>query len=187
MADTRAAAVLLLKDAAGQVSRAAGLAPPTHKRVVELERECYNAVIEGCVAETPTVERRWECEEFHERYCDRVGVLVLYMKPSAQPTRDHGASAAVLGWLEQRVAARDLARMTEAELCPAALAPARERANARAQPQPQPRGSDLYQCRRCKKRNVRYTLVQRRAGDEAPDIDIECLEAGCGGNYTIRG
>ena len=36
------------------------------------------------------------------------------------------------------------------------------------------------------KRNVRYTQVQRRSGDEAPDIDVECLEDGCGGKFTIR-
>lgn len=182
MAELRAQQRRLLRDAL----QAAG-APAPSALAVDLEHACYNVVLEMCQSAQPPIERRWTNEQFRELYCDHTGMFVLYLRPDALPTRAHGASEALRDWMAGRRAAADVARLGESDLCPAALAPERQQMRARAQPQPQARGSDLYQCRRCKQRNVRYTQVQRRSGDEAPDIDVECLEEGCGGKFTIRG
>tara|TARA_B100001248_G_C27313758_1_gene423313 strand:- start:583 stop:1038 length:456 start_codon:yes stop_codon:yes gene_type:complete len=46
------------------------------------------------------------------------------------------------------------------------------------------KGSDLFECEKCKKRNVLITEKQTRAADEPATQYIECLE--CGHNWTIE-
>jgi DNA-directed RNA polymerase subunit M/transcription elongation factor TFIIS len=45
-------------------------------------------------------------------------------------------------------------------------------------------GSDLYECPRCRKKNVKITQKQLRRSDEPPSILVRCLE--CGHSWRIE-
>lgn len=146
----------------------------TRARARELERACYNVLIEWSGREM--VERRWTNDVFAEEYAAHVAILVQYIDLRGSIVQKYGRCAPVAEFINGDIKAAELAHMPEHDLCPVALRTERDIIQRRRAQVVTKKGSTLYACPNCKQRNIEIRTSQLRAGDEASDEMCECNE-----------
>ncbi len=145
------------------------------KKVIQLEKSCYNySIIVSKECENPPV-RSWNNLIFTNIYSTRCGIVASLIDIKSK------FSAVFIDKLKNGLV---IDNMTEKELCPESMIEEKmdiERRNAQVVPE---KVSNLFKCPHCKERKCTYKEVQKRCLDEAPDYLCYCLN--CNHRFTGR-
>ena len=149
---------------------------------VIIEKSCYNNVIKRCEISSDAYIRTWDEDQdigiLSYMYSARCGTVVVNLDPQSTVCKKRGGSQLLENLACRKIDPSDIGNMSSTELCPEATEWERKEIEKRNKQKTQGKTSKLYRCTHCGARNCTYVEVQRRAIDEAADIDCICISCG---------
>ena len=147
----------------------------------QIERGCYNAVIDRCMESADSYRRHWDSPMFLNVYSSRCGLVSANIDPGGAVVEEVGESWALDQLASGAWLPESLGAMTAAELCPQAGRAERDEVARRLNQKVEEKTSSLFACPRCCKRNHTYRQVQIGCADELSVFMCTCKE--CGENF----
>lgn len=145
--------------------------------VTDVERGAYNAVVQRCEQQDPTVMRSWDNPIFLSYYRERIAVLYGPFNVDGQLVRKFGlgfARRVLLGELAPEL----IGKMTARDIHPAGYKAEQDIIDVRRQQRVDLKVSTLFRCPGCGERRCNYREVQDRSADEPASIYCTCLNCG---------
>lgn len=149
------------------------------EKSTEIERGCFNAVIEACKNDTSII-RNWARPAFRDMYSDRIYTLAISIDSTSSIVKSGFNDVVEL--LKHNPQLETLGRLSVAELLPRAYKAETDAVAIRAMQGVKEKVSNLFRCPNCKMNECTYRQVQTRSLDEPATIFCTCLK--CGQTFT---
>jgi len=145
--------------------------------IINIELSCYNQTITK--ADELLIYQSWDNDKFTYLYYLNCNKITKNLDIESEVN----SSYLINKILTNSININDIASMSSDQLCPDKSQNIKDNLNLRTNQQIKIKTSTLYQCRNCKKKEVKIQEYQGRSLDEGSNLSLTCLF--CNFNWVI--
>jgi DNA-directed RNA polymerase subunit M/transcription elongation factor TFIIS len=145
--------------------------------IINIELSCYNQTITK--ADELLIYQSWDNDKFTYLYYLNCNKITKNLDIESEVN----SSYLINKILQNSININNIASMSSDELCPDKSQNIKDTINLRTNQQIKIKTSTLYQCRNCKKKEVKIQEYQGRSLDEGSNLSLTCLF--CNFNWVI--
>ena len=145
--------------------------------IINIELSCYNQTITK--ADELLIYQSWDNDKFTYLYSLNCNKITKNLDIESEVN----SSYLINKILTNSININDIASMSSDQLCPDKSQNIKDNLNLRTNQQIKIKTSTLYQCRNCKKKEVKIQEYQGRSLDEGSNLSLTCLF--CNFNWVI--
>jgi DNA-directed RNA polymerase subunit M/transcription elongation factor TFIIS len=147
----------------------------------ELEKVCYNSVINICMYSKLAPQRSWRNTYFVETYSTKCASVMSLISKNSDTAKNYPKFHKKFIKKLSDIDNFDFIKLAESDfavICEESIQKEQDEINIRRAQKVKIATSTMFKCPQCKKNNCSYETVQIRSLDEASDYKCTCFECG---------